>query len=482
MPLGRLEPVERATRDGGVELDARVAALHRRVGAAGHDRPRVDEALPGIGALQARVAQALGREIEVADGVARLHRGNDPEFGEARNVGGTDDLGVLDAPARRIDRALGRRHRRERFLVPVERQVIAAIADGVGGDLDAALEVRLHHRQGIGFLHLQEAGVARRIRIGFEQGRAARSQRAVHEELHHARDHPPVRRRMRTVGEERFSVTPVDGVVDLQRRFPARVEAFDDRYVGVVDVEVVHSGPAIGRIDLECGAIGLDLEGLRLHRLDLCDQLHGGVDQHAVGVAGLVFQHLAAERDRRVARDPRELQRRGVGDQRMAVGAVQDHRIVRRHGVEVIAIGETRLGPVRLDPVHADDDLALRGLGDPRLQPLHRVGQRGGAFEVKHQFALADVAQVRVGVGEARKQRRAVQVDHLGRVALQCLRARAIASIDHSAIAHSDRLDLGPRVIVGVDRPAPDHRVGGRRPLGLGRRAQGEDAHGDQSE
>ena len=65
----------------------------------------------------------------------RLHRRNDAELGEARDVGVIEDLHVLDAKT-----VIDRRHGLERRLVGVERDAIAAVADRVRADLEAVLQ------------------------------------------------------------------------------------------------------------------------------------------------------------------------------------------------------------------------------------------------------------------------------------------------------------------------------------------------------
>src|SRR5690606_41372592 len=100
VPARILVAVEVPPRHGGIELDPRVALFHRRVGAAGDHDSGIQQAAPGIGAGETALAEARGREMQVADGMAELHGRNDAEASEARNVFRREDLRVLDAPAR----------------------------------------------------------------------------------------------------------------------------------------------------------------------------------------------------------------------------------------------------------------------------------------------------------------------------------------------------------------------------------------------
>src|SRR3546814_1987081 len=61
----------------------------------------------------------------------RLHRGDDAALAEAREIGGVDDLRVLDPPA--AIALVGVRHRLDR----IERLGVGLVADRVDRDLEA---------------------------------------------------------------------------------------------------------------------------------------------------------------------------------------------------------------------------------------------------------------------------------------------------------------------------------------------------------
>ena len=88
--------------------------------------PVFEQRPPRVRAERSRVAQASWRPVHVARLMHGLHRGNDAELREARDVGVIEDLNVLDA-----EPMVDRRDGFERGLVRVERDAVAAVADGV---------------------------------------------------------------------------------------------------------------------------------------------------------------------------------------------------------------------------------------------------------------------------------------------------------------------------------------------------------------
>ncbi len=114
-PVRSREALERPARDRGIELDARVAGLDRRVRAARDPSARGQDLAPGVGAADALRPETRRREQHVADRVRGLHRRDHAELREARDVGVREDLCMLDAEARVRDGPLARRDRGERL-------------------------------------------------------------------------------------------------------------------------------------------------------------------------------------------------------------------------------------------------------------------------------------------------------------------------------------------------------------------------------
>ena len=87
--------------DGGAKAGDDARLLDGEVAAEGEARAGVEHAAPGVGARDALGADARLGPRHVAGGVRRLHRGDDAELGEARDVVERDHLRVLDAEALR---------------------------------------------------------------------------------------------------------------------------------------------------------------------------------------------------------------------------------------------------------------------------------------------------------------------------------------------------------------------------------------------
>ena len=353
--------------------------------------------------MQASLAQARGREEEIADRVAGLHRGDDPQLGEARDVGVGDDLRMLVAPARGL--GVGP----EACLEPVQHQAVAAIADGVHGDLGPRGLRPLHQGQALvalGQLQAQRIGVA----VGLQQGRAARSQGAVHIELDalHADQAGGVR--LRALGQHLLGAAGIHVVVDADMEGAlGGLVAQQGQIVGH-DAHIGHAGPAARGVELTGLAQGLALEGLVRRRDDVPHQALGVVDQHAVGLAVGALQDVAAGRGDGRGGNARLGQGGAGGDAGVAVRAAQHDHPARRGGVQVGLGREALLGPVRLDPAPAEDGPLGMG-GGIRLHGGDQLGQRLGLVQIQGQLAQADAGQVGVGVDEARIGGGALQVD-----------------------------------------------------------------------
>jgi hypothetical protein len=114
-----------------------VALLNRGVAARGYDCSRIEQRVPRIGTSETVGTKPAGSEKQVTDGVRRLHRGDDTQVREARNVSRTQYLRMLDTPARPRNRALADGNGCKRPFVQVEHDAIAAIADRVCFDLNS---------------------------------------------------------------------------------------------------------------------------------------------------------------------------------------------------------------------------------------------------------------------------------------------------------------------------------------------------------
>ena len=262
-------------------------------------------------------------------------------------------------------------------------------------------------------------------------------------------------------GEQRPGLGGVDHVVDPQRRLAGLVHRLQQRHVGQVDAHGMDAGPAVGGLDPEGGP-----ERARRGRRRSAgpparaEQAHGVVHQHAGELAVGALQDLAAERRRRGLVDVRRLQRRGVGDQRVAVGAAQQHRRVAATTASMSPRLRKRPSgqPVSIQPRPPTDRALV--VGDPGLQPLGDLGGGFRALQVQGQLALADPrrwAWLSVKPGNSAAPFRSMTLVFGPD---QRLGAGVAAGEGDPPVADRDGLDLRAGVHRGVDRPAPDHQVG----------------------
>src|SRR5882724_2088382 len=173
-------------RDGGVKLDHRFAAFDRCVRSPGNDYAGLNKTVPRIRARQTFDPQTRGRKMQIADRMRSLHRRNDSQLLEPRNVQWIHNLRMLDAPARIGNLALRRRNGFQSFLVLVENKAITPVADCMRFTLNAFSQSLFEYWQEIFFFDGQEAGCFGSVGIRFEQGRAARTKRAVRIKLQRA--------------------------------------------------------------------------------------------------------------------------------------------------------------------------------------------------------------------------------------------------------------------------------------------------------
>ena len=105
-PAADGQAVRALARDRRVETEVRVDRLDRPVRAEGDVYAVRHHRVPTVRAHHSVLAQTRLGPALVRDCVRRLHRGDDSEVSEAREVRRRDNLRVLDAVARPFDRAL----------------------------------------------------------------------------------------------------------------------------------------------------------------------------------------------------------------------------------------------------------------------------------------------------------------------------------------------------------------------------------------
>jgi hypothetical protein len=150
------------------------------------------------------LGEALLGHQPVARLVGRLHRGDDPRWRKARDVGRIDDLEMLDPPA-----AVAPVFARE-LLINADHLRIGRIADGVRCGLEAGGGRAVLHCQKLGVRMAWKAARIALVGIGLLEPGAARAQRSVGEEFR--ADHPQL-----------FSVEPRRRAGHLRKRTVQRI-------------------------------------------------------------------------------------------------------------------------------------------------------------------------------------------------------------------------------------------------------------------
>ena len=191
-----LASVREPPRDGRVEVGQGIDVLDRHIGARRQRGAARQQLPPDVGPLlHARRSNAIGHPGAVRGGMDWLHRGNDAERREARDVGGTQQLRVLDAPAQIGSTPAGALERR---LVDVQHLAIGAIADGVHGELIALLDREPRHLRQRLHRRPRQPHALRLVGVRLEQPGPARAHGAIGILLDPAHGQHVVRRRRRS--------------------------------------------------------------------------------------------------------------------------------------------------------------------------------------------------------------------------------------------------------------------------------------------
>jgi hypothetical protein len=337
--------------DGGKEPEPWIAQLDREVAAEGHVDVGVEEPSPSIGPGQPGVAQPCLGHGDVAGGMGGLHRGDDAELGEARDVGGIGDLCVLDAESRGgSDAGAG---------VGFEDVVVRRVADGVGRELETGGEGSAGG--GLDLIRWSEdqAGVLGVIGVGRLEKRAPGAECPVGVELDGAEGEE-------VVGAARLG-TSAEGFLERPGlaapvRIDAKLEATGPSESAVdvgglgIDAHLVDGGEALGGekvLGAKDGCFDLGVAGEGDGALE---QVFGTVDEDPGRFAAGVVVDAAPGRIRSVAGDLGAPEGFGIGPGGVAVDASEEDGRVGSDGIEggpggELFVRETGLVPAPpLDP------------------------------------------------------------------------------------------------------------------------------------
>ena len=400
-PAARRVALRALARDRGVEAEVRADGLDRPVRAEGDAHAVRLERVPTVGPEHAVLAKSVLRPTLVRDGVRGLHRGDDAEVSEAREVQGRDDLRVLDAVARFVARLRLTEHKLgicarlvyfSRRPEAVERHAVRAVADAVESDLKpGGVALDDHLRQLLG-RHARDAAVVRVVGEGREHGRRARAERPVHVALERGQAEAqrvvPVRLELGALAlqllDRALELLPLGdahGELPLREQFAVERRRVEARHVvgrdGGEPVAARLRERAVERI-----------HHLRARRLrdDAHDEAAGRLLQNPGRLALRVVEDFAALRVARRARDVPLLQGERVGPTDVPVNALEDDGIVGRDFVKV-SLRRPRAAPERVIPAAPRDPHARGQLAHARRHARLRLCQRLRADEVHAQQA-----------------------------------------------------------------------------------------------
>ena len=352
---------------------------------------------------------------------------------------------------------------------------LIATLDGVRVHLESGAQRAGRDVLDVFGLRDEEAGGGRLVRVGLEEGGAARAERAILVELdrsdpEHAVVEPALRPATERGLDRRGVVAQHRIEPDVERVLLAEflVELGDqDRGAGIV-----HAGhpPAV-----HLGDRGLDgvLHLCARRRRDRAlDEALRVVDEDTGRIPLRVLDDLAATRARRRAGDVRLLEGERVHEAGVAIDALEVHRMIGHRAGQRLVRRPAGVAPVVLVPAAADDPLAARRRAGALDDTGDHLVVRGGAGEIHVPQRHAEPGDMGVRVGHPRDHRAALQVDDLRVRTGQCAGAKTITGEDDASAAHGERIHDRTRAIGRVDAAVGDDDVGGG---GRRRLADGDD-------
>ena len=416
------------------QAQSRVGELHREVRPQRQRHAGLDEAAPGVGTGQPRLAEAVAGPAHVGGRVRGLHRGHQLQAGKARDVARRDHLRMLDAPAM-VARGLVAQHAR----VGVEHDAVAAVADGMRRHLQSAVPRAAHGGLEAGLVLHQQAAIAGIVAVVLDQRGAAAAQRAVDHQLDAAHVQAPGRMPVRTVAAHRLDRVRAAAGIGLHAHAERATvgEALHQREAVVAGAHVVHAGQAEAGHVLQRAREGLFLPGRVRLRRGRVDQVRGHVDEHARGLA--VLAHHQATVGLPVAGEVavNRAHRGAVGPGGVPVDALQHHGPVGEGGVEHGRGRERGVGPQVLVPAAAHQPGVCRQVAREGLQPLDDLRRVARADQVGLHQRMPQPDQVRVRVDQARHHRGVTGIDALG-VRMACNQLGRVAHRQDAAVRVPD--------------------------------------------
>ena len=367
---------------------------------------------------------------------------------------------------------MGLRHSLQGGRVSVKHQRIAAIADGMSGDLPAIPQGR-HGRclQDLG-VDQQESLARRLVMIRLEQQGAPRSHGAVDEDL----DGP----QFESVSRRGFARRPADEFdlvsrrqgghgIDPQTKLARAVEITINLGHGRGDAGIVNTGQA-RREDLLLRSQDSPLQIVGLgRRNDPRHESHRPIHEDAGGLTVRIAEDLSVGGSHGLPADAGLAHGLGIGPSRVPIHPSEPDRPAGRDRIEHGGGGKGTAWPEALVPASPrDPGVAGNGL-DPRLHAPGNLVQRAHPAKIDPLEAGPERLNMPVSVDQAGHCERPGAVDHDGPRMLEAQHVFPAANLHNRAIACSHALGPGIRGIAGPDAARQDDQVG--RPFGL--QAQG---------
>ena len=388
---------------------------------------------------------------------------------------------MLDAPAHVLLVGVGLHRRFEQ----VQGLAVGAVADRVDAELVPVLHGQLRGRLHGGQRRGLQPRARGQVRIGLEQPRPARAQRAVERVLDRAHGQVLVIAVHETVGGQPLRhplVRVADHDPEAHPELPLGRDLLHDVDRLEAGARVLEAGDALGhRLLVREVELPADL-GLALRRLHaragagvgLVEQPVRGLAEEAGRLALGVLQDVAPGRALRVAGDARQLHGLRVGEGGVAAGVLEDDRVAGRGRAQGLVSGEAfhrGLGaavPLLLVPAAPADPLPGPRLARGLLDHGHDLVPVLHAREIQDDAGVTHAGEVAVGLDEAGHCAAALEVDHL-RPDPDVGRDVFIRAHGHERIAaRGQRLRLRPGIVHGGDTAVAEDQGRGLD-LGLGR-------------
>jgi hypothetical protein len=348
------------------------------------------------------------------------------------------------------------------LLIGVQHLAIVPVADGVHGDLPAALHRRARGALDRLFGRDGETAILRVVVIRREESGAAGAERAVCVELDAAQREHRLRAGGRgRMGEQGLRVGRGREGVDAQLEAAVRRQLPVDLDRAGANAHLVDLGQPLGEREILGAQDRLFKLGAGVRRNRPFHEAHRLVDEDAGGLALAVAHDAPARRIGRVAGDGGLAHGLAVDPDGVAVDPPQQDGAIGRDLVEDRVGGKLLIGESVLIPAAAGEPRALV-LAGCRGDLAGALLRRGAAAQIDRDPRQAEAEQVRVRVGQRGHDGAPGELDDAGLGADERGRGGVISDRDDEAAANRQGARVGMRRILGQHVAAAKDQVRGR--------------------